>query len=123
MQRVVRAFEWKCSCLDAHGNSRHEAEKLFAIAPGEIRDGTDRSLMPQLAVRKRRNVAHVNSAADDNAAAIENAKRGRHKRTDWRKNNRRLQSFRWRFIRSSGPFRAELPCEFLRGGVARGGKS
>jgi len=95
-----------------------EREKLFAIATREIRHRTDRPFVPEIAIGKRRDVAHVDSAANYGAAAFQNAQRRRHQRPDRREDDGRVQSFGWRFIRAAGPGRAKTTREFLPFGIA-----
>ena len=73
-------------------------------------------------IGERRNVAHVNPAADDRAAALEHAQRCRDERTDRREDDRGIELFRRHFVRASCPDGAEPAREFLRRRVAWSGK-
>src|SRR5438270_8399760 len=51
-QRFVRLFEREGLGFGSNRNPRSDSEKLFAVAPGEIRDGTNRPLMREIAIGK-----------------------------------------------------------------------
>src|SRR5205085_3368446 len=93
-QRFVRLFEREGLRFRANRNPRRDSEKLFAVAAGEIRDRGYRALVPKIAIRKRRNVAHVDPAADDYAAALHVSERRGNERTDRREDDRRVYFFR-----------------------------
>jgi hypothetical protein len=99
-------------------DSRSKLQEFFRVAAGKIGDGANRPLVPEIAIGKGREVAHVNSAADDFSAALQNPERRQHKRTDRSKDDSGIKFLRWRFVRSAGPLRAEAARELLRRGIA-----
>src|SRR5439155_13084702 len=64
----VGFFQWKRFHFCFHRDARSEFEKFFPIASSQVSDGSDYPLVPKIDIWKRRDVAHVNSAANDNAA-------------------------------------------------------
>jgi len=122
VQRFVCFFQAERLCLRAHRNVSGKREEVFAIATGEIRDRTDDALEPKVRVGKGGDVAHVNPAANNDAAAIERAQSRRNKVADWREDDRGVEFLGWHFIRTAGPHRAEPAREFLPGSVVRPGE-
>ena len=122
VESFVRLLERKSLCFSAHRHTRREREKFLAVASRQIGDRTDRPLLPQIVIGKRRDVAHVNPAADHGAAALEDAQRCGHERTDRREDDRGLQSLRRSFIRTARPLRTEPAREILRRHVTRAGE-
>ena len=122
-ERFVRLLEREGLRLGAHRDLWREREEFFAIAPGQICDGTNSAFLPQNLVGKRGDIAHVDAAAHHDPAASKHAQRRRNEGTDWSENDRRIQLFRRRFIRSAGPLRAETTREVLRRRVTGPGES
>lgn len=78
---------------------RGEREKLNSILPREIGDRDDPAFLPKQAVRKGRNVAHVNPGANDNAAFAHGRECGRHQLSNRRIDDRGIERFRRLFVR------------------------
>jgi len=72
-QGVVGGFEREGLDLRDDGDARSERKEFLAVQAGEVGDGTDATLLPQDFIRKRGNIAHVDPAADHNAAEVERA--------------------------------------------------
>src|SRR5918996_3035014 len=73
MQSFIGVFQWESLHFASHGNLRRERQKFFAVAPREIGDRTDRAFFPQYRIGKRRNVAHVDTAADHDSSFADGA--------------------------------------------------
>src|ERR1051325_172409 len=67
-QCLVRLREREFLHRRAHRHTWREREKLFAIAAREVGHRAKRPLVPEDFIRKCRHIAHVNPAADDDAA-------------------------------------------------------
>jgi hypothetical protein len=105
--------------LDLELKLAGEAHKRRAIFSREIGDRTDPSLLPQEIVGKGRDLAHMNSAADDDPAFDERFKRDRHQSAH-RGEDQRSVKFGWRrFIATPGPLRAAAKRELLCRRIAR----
>jgi hypothetical protein len=74
---------------------RRKGQEFFAVTPGKIRNRTNRTLEPQIAIGKRWDIAHVNAAAYHNTPTLDSAQCNRYERTDRRKDDRCIQFF-WR---------------------------
>ena len=86
----------KGSRLFDRGNATigdHGEGKLDIRDGGEVCDGANAAFLPQQFVRKRGNVAHVNSAADDDPAFFERFESQRHQLAGWRKNDGSVELF------------------------------
>src|SRR5256885_5299600 len=64
-QGLVGPAQRKSFNARLHGDFRSEGQKILAVATREIGHRTDCPFAPNQLVRKRRDVAHVNAAADD----------------------------------------------------------
>jgi hypothetical protein len=91
-------------------NFWHEVEELYAVVSRQIRDRQDLSLLPQQTVRKARNVAHMDTGAD-NATTF--AHRRGHPRADQRIDDRTIEFLGRHLVGSTGPTCAELAGEAL----------
>ena len=74
----VGFFQWKRFHFCFHRDARCEFEKFFAIAASQVRDRSDDAFVPKIDIGKGRDVAHVNSPANDNAAFCQRTQRGWH---------------------------------------------
>src|SRR5581483_7014502 len=81
--------------------------------------GANAALLPKPFVRKGRGVAHVDAAAHHHSAFVQRLERWRNQRTDWSKDDGRIQRFRRQSIGAACPGRAEFAGELLPLLVAR----
>src|SRR5262249_56928041 len=65
LERLVRLFELEGLDLRAHGDRGRKREELVPVPAREVRDRAEDALPPEQLVRKRGDVAHVDSRADD----------------------------------------------------------
>src|SRR6266403_3083987 len=73
IQRGVGLFQGECFRLRSHRDARRDFEKLFAVTARQVCHRGDGSLAPKIGIWKRWDVAHVNPAANYNAAFGESA--------------------------------------------------
>lgn len=85
------------------GNGQ-EARRVLAR---EIGDGHELTLLPQDAVGKRGDVAHVNASAHHPAAFLDRPQRRRHQGADRSEDDRRIQKLRRSLLGISRPDRAD----------------
>ena len=104
------------------GHPRREREKFLAVAPRQVRDRTDRSLLPQIVDRETKECRSCESRRRRpcRRARARAAPPGRARPTGAKMIA--ASSFRRHFIRASCPDRAEPAREFLRTRVARAGE-
>src|SRR5207249_3563216 len=102
----VRFFERKGFDFCFYRHARRNFEKFFTVAASQVGDGGDCALLPKIDIGKGRDVAHVNAAANHDAAFSERAKCCWNQRPNRRKNDRGIEFFRWDFVRTASPNRA-----------------
>ncbi len=98
------------------GRERHELEPVGA---GQVGHRAQRALAPQQRIGERRDVAHVDAAADDDAARPYGGQRRRHERADRGEDDGGVQRHRRGAIARPRPLATELAGERRRAGVAR----
>ena len=111
-QSFIRLLEREGLRLRPDRNARRKLQKFFAVAPRQIRDRRNRPLVPQIAIRKRGDVAHMDAGADDASSSFQNPQRCRHERADRRKDNGGVEFFRRRCVRSARPVYAQPSANF-----------
>ena len=77
----VGLFERESFRRGADRDAGREVKEFVAVLAGEVGDGSERSFVPEKAIREWRDIAHMNSAANQDAAFGESAKRDGHERT------------------------------------------
>src|SRR6476660_5563255 len=117
-QSFVSLCQRKSFCFSPYWDTRRNFQKLRAIAPGQIRDRTNRPLTPQIAIWKARDVAHVNSSGNYDTASIEMTQCDRHECADRREDDGGIQFFGRRLVRSASPGSTETLRKFLGLGSA-----
>jgi LTXXQ motif family protein len=120
---IVGANERIWNGLRHNFRLRHDCKEFLAVLPGQISDRFKFPLLPENAVRKTWNIAHVNSGADDAASFADRAQRRRDKHSDRCIDYGAVERLGWRVIGTSHPACAKLFREFLRGDVACPGES
>ena len=101
---------------------RRERQKLLAVGAGQIGDRDDAALLPQKPIGERRDVAHVDAAADDPPALAHRRERRGNERADGREQDRGVERLGRRLVRSAGPFGAHRAGERLAGRIAGPGE-
>ena len=96
----------------------YNGKKRLAIRACQVRDRDDLPFFPEQAVRKGRNIRHVNSGADHASTFSHGAQRGRNQRADGRVENGRIERHRRRIVRGASPGGAERKGKLLRGAIA-----
>ena len=94
----------------------------MAVGTGQIGYGEDRTLAPKLGIRKARDVAHMDSGADDSAALADCSQRGWDEGSDRRKDDGGVERNRRGLVRSPRPDAAKGSGERLTGIVSRLGE-
>jgi hypothetical protein len=117
-ERFVGAFERISDGMRHDIRMRREAQKIEPIAAGKIGDRDKPTFFPEERIGKARDVAHVNSGADDGAAFLHGGERQRDERADRRVDDRRVERFGCLFVRASCPDRAQAAGKILRSAVA-----
>src|SRR5262245_66291732 len=100
-------------------HARREREKLARVFAREIGDRAQHSLLPEYRVRKTRDVAHMDAAADDDASLAHRFESGGHKGAGGSADDGGVERSRRTLLGASGPDRAERAGELLRRKVAR----
>ena len=78
-ERGVSIVQFKSFYFRFHRDARRDFEEFFAVAARQVRDGSDYALVPKIDIWKRRDVAHVNSTANNDAAFYQGFQRDRDK--------------------------------------------
>ena len=68
MQGLVGLFEGKLFDAGLHGYFWRQREKVYRILARQVRHLTQHAFPPQNAVGKARNIRHMDTTADDDAA-------------------------------------------------------
>src|SRR3954467_12218163 len=76
-ESLVRSLERERLDLRSHRHARGEREELVSVLPRQVRDRSENALAPEQVVRERRNVAHVDPGADDDATLGDRTERRR----------------------------------------------
>jgi hypothetical protein len=122
VQRPVRLFQPVQLDRCPHRHSWGERQERFAILSGQVGNGTNHPFFPQPGIWKRWNIAHVDTSADDDAAFLHRAERLWDERPHRREDERCLQLFRRRFVRTPCPDSSELSREDLTLQITRPGE-
>jgi hypothetical protein len=90
-----------------------EADRALVAEAGQDHEAFWASLAPQKRIRERRNVAHVNPAADHHAPLRDRLQCLRNERTDRCEKQRRIELVGRRLVTAARLSRAETQCELL----------
>ena len=99
-------------------NAGREVEEHGGVGAGEIRDGEYFALLPESAIGKGRDVAHVDAAADDPTAFLDRIQCPRNERTERREDDRRVERLRWPLVRATTACRGSSPHPLMNRGSA-----
>ncbi len=105
-----------------HGDLLGERQELVPVVASQVRNRADRALVPQVLIRKARDVGHVDPGADDRATGRQRLQCRRDELARGREDDRRIELLGRRLIRRSRVRGAELARELLSPGVARAGE-
>ena len=94
LERLVRFFEAELSDCRAHGDLWSELQEFLAVMAGEVCDRTQYSLTPEQVVRERRNLARMDSGADDGTTFGDCRQGGRNELAHRREDDRGIEFFR-----------------------------
>src|SRR5207247_9647645 len=94
LKRLVRLFKAKLTDLGADGHLGSELHELLAVSAGEVCDRAECSFTPEQVVGERRDLAHVNSGADDDSAFRYCGQRRGNELADRREDDRCVELFR-----------------------------
>ena len=97
-------------------------QKLLAVGPGQVGHRAHHPLPPEQVVGKRRDVAHVDAAADHDPALGRGPQGRGDERAHRRKNDGCVQFLRGQLVRAPGPHGPQPPGELLGLGVPRPGE-
>ena len=98
------------------------ARNFVAITASEIGDGSHDALLPQNAIRKARDVRHMDSSADGGSTLAGGPERRRHEFASGRKDQGSIKRLRRQLVRVASPDGAKLAREALPRSVARPGE-
>jgi hypothetical protein len=99
-----------------------ETEELLPVRPGEIRDRAQHALFPYELIGERRDRAHVDAGTDDGTRLRDRTERRRHKWSDRREDDGRIERLRRRLGGGTCPLDPQLASERLSLEVARTGE-
>src|ERR1700719_2215607 len=88
---LVRLVKREKLRFRSHRHPGRQGQELLAIAAREVGDGTKDALLPEKVVRERRNITHMDAAADDGAALGRGAQGSRNQAADGSENDRGVQ--------------------------------
>src|SRR5581483_10645420 len=88
-------------------------EELDSVRAGQVGHRAHHPLAPEDLVRERRDIAHVDLAADDRPAGSRRPKREGNELAGRREQDGRVELLRWEICRGAGPLGTELACEAL----------
>lgn len=107
------------ACVRDDAGAGDDREEASGIRAGEVGYGEHRPLAPEKAVGERRDIAHVNTGADDAAALAQGRERQRDEAAVRGEEQGRIERLGRRLARSAGPGSAERAGEVLRRPVPR----
>src|SRR6185437_5715339 len=105
-----------------HASITGHLQELVPVLPGEIGNRADFALFPEKFIGELRDVAHVDTAANDAAGLAHGLERERHERADRGEDDRRIEWYRRQFLGGAGPGGAEPARHLLARLVAGAGE-
>ena len=106
-QRLIGFSQWKGLHGRSHRHTWGQGNELFRIPTSEIGHRAQNALFPEQVIREGRDVAHVNAAADHDAARGDSLQRPQHKLTRRREDDCRIELLWRQSLRIPSPDRAQ----------------
>src|SRR5689334_6047141 len=113
MQSLVGFREWKSLKMGSDRNLRRYGHEVFCVFSSEVGHRADLAFAPQQIVGKCRDIAHVDTSANNNSPFADDSQRLYNQVSGGREDNCGVEHGRRRFRRTPSPAGAERPGEFL----------